>query len=166
MLDLNGWQWVVVVLAAALIGLAKAGLVGANIPAIPLLALVMPARASVGFLLPLLVVGDVFAVIYWRRHAEWKRLALLLPWTLAGVGLGALLMRRLTNELLSPILGGMVLVLVAVILQPRCRRSDSLTLERRWKSRLVSNPAGPGGKTLSPFPHAPAGPLSPGRLPA
>lgn len=50
MIELNSMQWVVVIAAAILIGIAKAGFVGASIVVGPLLALLLPVRLSTGFL--------------------------------------------------------------------------------------------------------------------
>ena len=76
------------------------------------MALVMPARQSTGFLLPMLIMADVFAIVYWRRHVHWRSLVLLLPWTWAGLGIGYVCMGRVTDAQLKPIIGLIVLVLV------------------------------------------------------
>ena len=57
-----------------------------SIPAILLMTEAYPndARQSVGAVLPLLLVGDVFAVAWYRQHAEWGRLVRLLPYVLLG----------------------------------------------------------------------------------
>ena len=47
------------------------------------------ARASAAWLLPMLCTADVFAVIYWRRHAAAGRLFSLFPWVLLGMAAGA-----------------------------------------------------------------------------
>jgi hypothetical protein len=47
------------------------------------------ARASAAWLLPILCTADVFAVIYWRRHAAAKKLFTLAPWVVAGMIAGA-----------------------------------------------------------------------------
>lgn len=61
--------------------------------AVALLALAYEARASTGILLPILIGADVFAVIYYHRHADWNHLFRLIPWmavgVLAGVWIGS-----------------------------------------------------------------------------
>ena len=52
------------------------------------MALAFGARESTGLIVPLLVVGDVFAVIYYNRHARWKYIIKFLPWMLAGILIG------------------------------------------------------------------------------
>lgn len=51
---------------------------------------VFEAKASTGILLPMLIVGDIFAVIYYNRHAQWKYLLRLMPFMMAGVIIGTL----------------------------------------------------------------------------
>ena len=77
--------------SALLVGLSKTGLPGVSIPAILLMTEAYPhdARLSVGAILPLLLVGDVFAVAWYRRHADWNRLARLLPYVFVGMLPGA-----------------------------------------------------------------------------
>ena len=67
--------------AAVLIGFSKTGLPGAAIPAVALMAAAFPGSAerSVGAVLVVLLAGDVFAVAWFRRHAQWRRLLALFP---------------------------------------------------------------------------------------
>jgi uncharacterized membrane protein YfcA len=62
----------------------------------------------------MLILGDVFAVAYYRRHAEWSHLVRLLPWTVAGVVLGYLALGRVTDRQLRPAIGGVILAMLAV----------------------------------------------------
>jgi uncharacterized membrane protein YfcA len=111
-------------LTAFLVGFSKAGFPGMGILAVPLAAIAVAvdthegaARYSSGFLLPMLVAGDVLAVLYWRRKANWKALVKLIPAAVIGVVVGFLLMDRkiLWNDrILFPVIGGIVLLMVAV----------------------------------------------------
>jgi hypothetical protein len=55
---------VLAVLTAILVGVAKTGVSGMAILVVPLIAMVFPAKESVGALLPMLIAGDILAVIY------------------------------------------------------------------------------------------------------
>jgi uncharacterized protein len=110
----NEWAWGVLAVAALLLGMAKTGVPGLGVLAVPLVAWVMPARASTGLLLPMLILGDCVAVAYYRRHAEWSHVLRLLPWTLAGIGLGCLLLNRMSDAQLRPLIGGIVLLMLGV----------------------------------------------------
>ncbi len=101
-------------LAALLVGFSKTGIAGLGILIIPLMASIFPAKASVGVLLPMLVVGDVFAVGQYRRHAQWRVLGRLLPWVAPGIVAGFFTLRTLSSDQLAPVLGALVLAMIAL----------------------------------------------------
>ena len=113
-MELNWIGWVTVLASALLIGITKTGIPGIGILAIILLANVMPARLSTGLILPVLIVGDIVAIIYYRRHAVWKHLGPLLPWALAGIVPGYYLLGTVTDAQFRPIIGGIALVLIVL----------------------------------------------------
>lgn len=80
--------WILAYIAIFLLGVSKAGLKGLSIFNVTLLALAFGSKPSTGILLPLLVVGDTIAVIYYNRHAQWQHLLKILPWMLLGVLFG------------------------------------------------------------------------------
>src|SRR5271170_6667529 len=84
--------WLAVTGGAFAIGLNKGGLTGLGILPVLLFAVVFDARQSTGFVLPLLIVGDVCAIITYRHVVIWKIFWTLLPPALTGVVLGYLLM--------------------------------------------------------------------------
>lgn len=96
-----------------MIGLAKGGFGGLGALLTPILALVLPVTLAVGVLLPMLMVGDAFAVsMYWK---EWdldlvKR---MLPAGIVGALAGTALLSSISPDGLRIILGIFVLVLVA-----------------------------------------------------
>jgi uncharacterized membrane protein YfcA len=118
------WQWGVGAAGAILVGVSKTGVPGLGILTVALFALGFPARASVGLLLPLLIVGDVTAVAAYRRHAEWRHLLRLFPWTAAGVLAGWPVIGRIDNVQVSRLIGAILLGLVA-LQQARRRRVDA-----------------------------------------
>jgi uncharacterized membrane protein YfcA len=112
--DLDSAGWVVIGLCAFLAGVSKTGLPGLGILHVPLMAMVLPARQSTGALLGMLILADVFAAAYYRRRAQWKHILRLLPPAFAGILAGWQAMRFVTNEQLGPIIGVIVLVMLAV----------------------------------------------------
>lgn len=100
--------------AAICVGIAKTGLPGFGTVAVPLMVLAVgDARASAGWLLPLLCVADLFAVAIYRRHAFARRLLKLFPSVLAGMAAGALALAA-PERVLRPVVGGIVLVMIAL----------------------------------------------------
>ena len=62
----------------------------------------------------MLLAGDIGAVIFFRRHADWRVMGRLFPWTLAGVALAIFALRHMTDAHLKPMLGGIVLFMLAI----------------------------------------------------
>jgi len=86
-LTISAWVWLA--LACVLVGLAKTAINGVASIAVVIFAAVLPARESTGAILPLLLCGDVIAVAWYRRHADWGTIWRLLPGVLPGLLLGA-----------------------------------------------------------------------------
>jgi uncharacterized membrane protein YfcA len=113
-------QWMLAVFAALFVGLGKGGIPGAGNLAIVLMAMVFPSKVSVGVLLPVLVCADLVAVKIYHAHARWPILLKLLPWSLVGVGIGALIFQHVDNDLLTRFIGALLLFMV--LLQPIRKR--------------------------------------------
>jgi hypothetical protein len=115
------WQWAVGAVCAFFVGLGKTGLPGLGILVVPLMVLMVgDARQSAGWLLPVLCTADLFAIYYWRRNAEARRLFSLAPWVVAGMALGAAAL-GLSERLLRPVVGAIVLVMLALYVRRRLR---------------------------------------------
>lgn len=82
---------------ALMIGMAKAGLSGLGLAIIPLMALIFGAKSSTGVILPMLIAADIMAVLYYRRHAVWKHIIIILPWVAAGIFI-ALMIGKFIND--------------------------------------------------------------------
>ncbi len=116
-------QWILGLLCAFFVGVAKTGVPGLGIMVVPLMVLAVgDARQSAGWLLPMLCLADLFAVVYWRRHAAATKLFSLTPWVLAGMLLGAFAL-GLNERVLRPVVGGIVVLMLAVYLRRRLRAS-------------------------------------------
>ncbi len=121
-MSITFWLWGV--LSALLTGFSKTSVPGSGILIVPLMAMVFPAKVSVGALLPMLVVGDVFAVAFYRRHAQWNKLWGLFPAVTAGMGLATWALLHVTDTTMKPILGWMVLILIGLELIRRRAQWD------------------------------------------
>ncbi len=110
--------------AAFVTGFSKSGVPGVSILIPALAAMAMPARASTGFILPVLIEGDFVAVAYWRRRALWPRLARVLPWTALGIIAGYFLMGMLSDAVFKSLLGAMILAIVALDLFRRAAKVE------------------------------------------
>lgn len=84
--------------AVFLMGVSKAGLKGMSIFNVTLMALAFGSRASTGLFIPLLLVGDVFAVVYYNRHTQWKYILKFIPWMILGILVGAMIGKDLPER--------------------------------------------------------------------
>ena len=75
-------------LGAFLLGIAKAGVKGIAVFIVVLFVFAFGAKESTGILMPLLICGDIFAILYYKKYAHWNYVFLLLPWMALGVILG------------------------------------------------------------------------------
>jgi len=87
-LVLTTTDWILAFIATFIFGVSKSGLKGIAVIAVTLMALVFGSKASTGIIMPLLMIGDVFAIIYYRKHLMKQHLFRLLPWIFAGVLIG------------------------------------------------------------------------------
>jgi uncharacterized membrane protein YfcA len=115
MLDLSAVGWIVVALCAAIQGAAKTGIPGIGILAVPLMAQVLPADKSVGALLGILILGDLFAIVYHRHNAKWAHVLRLLPPAFLGIMAGYFALKAMADkDLLKAIIGAIVLVMLGI----------------------------------------------------
>ncbi len=112
MTDISFYGWLVAIFSSIVIGMSKTGIPGIGILAIPLMAAVIPARASTGAVLVLLIFADIFAVLYYKRHAVWRHLIRIMPFALAGIVIGYLALGRISDAQLQPVIGGTVLLML------------------------------------------------------
>ena len=97
-----------------LVGFSKTGVPGAGILIVPIMAIIFPAKQSIGVLLPMLICADLLAVWYYKRYADKTELLRLLPGCLVGMLLGFHLLAQVNSENLKPILGILVLTLLVL----------------------------------------------------
>jgi uncharacterized protein len=104
-------EWLLAALAALGLGFSKAGLAGVSLFHVVVFALLFGARDSTGVVLPMLVFGDLCAVIALRQHVRWDYVRRMLPPACVGVGAAAFFMRGISDAAFKPLIGSIVLVL-------------------------------------------------------
>ena len=101
-------------MCAVMVGISKTGLPGMGILFVPLMAMVMPAKQSTGMVLGILVLGDIFAASYYHKAAMWRHIIRLIPATLVGIVAGYFVMKVISDAQLKPIIGVIVVMMLAV----------------------------------------------------
>jgi uncharacterized protein len=136
----NEWVWIGV--AALLIGMSKAGLTGAAMFGIPVMATIFDAQESTGIVLPLLIAADIVAVIYYRRHAQWNIVLQLLPWTVLGIGIGVIVGDLVSDGAFRVLLAAVVLVGLALMAYRELFHSDIVLPRKLWIAAILGTVAG------------------------
>ncbi len=127
-LTLTAWLWLA--LAGALVGVAKTALNGVASIAVVIFAAVLPSRESTGAILPLLLCGDLIAVTWYRRHADWRTLWRLLPGVLPGLLLGAWFLSTVDDVVMRRTIAVTLLVMSAVQLWQLKHSAGGTSAER------------------------------------
>ena len=131
----SAWGWAIAAVGALFVGLGKGGLTGLGIAPVLIFALILPPRESTGFVLPLLIVGDLCAVGAFWRAVKWPVLFRLFFPALLGVFLGYLCMGRIAPAAFGPLIGAILLGLIAIQL---VRKLVGERLDRFFQSTVFS----------------------------
>nr|VFJ63291.1 MAG: hypothetical protein BECKFW1821A_GA0114235_11456 [Candidatus Kentron sp. FW]VFJ68946.1 MAG: hypothetical protein BECKFW1821B_GA0114236_11566 [Candidatus Kentron sp. FW] len=107
------WEISLAVAAGLLVGFSKTGLPAAGLLLVPIMALLFPARLSVGVLLPMLILGDTLAIGYYRHYADHRELMRLAPGALVGMLAGAFFLSQADNAAMEKTIGALVLLALA-----------------------------------------------------
>jgi uncharacterized membrane protein YfcA len=144
---------VLIAICAILIGMSKTGIPGVSMIVVPIMAMIFGGKASTGVLLPILITADIFAVIWYHRHAEWKPLLKALPWAILGL-LTALWVGKLVDDhQFKHIIAFSVLFsLVLMLWNDLSKKNDTLTSHPMFAAvfgilggfaTMIGNVAGP-----------------------
>ena len=121
---------VVVAVCLFLYGISKTAMPVAGVVAGTVLAGVLGPAVATGFLVPLLVLGDLFALAFYRSHVDWRIILRVIPGVLIGFVLTALMFAFLPQAAVARIVG--VLILISLLLE----------LWRQAKLRRAGQPDG------------------------
>ena len=145
-------QWTSVLLAVFLLGLSKSGIKGIGILIVVILAFVFGEKASTGILLPMLIVADIFAVIYYNRHAQWKYIIKLMPWMIIGILVGVWVGNDISEIFFKRLMAIIIIASVLILFYTEKRKSSKIPTHIAFSSStgflagfttMIGNLAGP-----------------------
>lgn len=99
-----------------LIGMAKTGVQGMNMIAVPLLAIIFGGRESTGIMLPILIFADFFGVRHYHQHAEWHHLRRLLPLAFIGVIIATISGAYINDEIFLRIMAVIIILSLVIMI--------------------------------------------------
>ena len=115
--------WILILLAAFIIGLSKAGLKGIDMMNVTIMAIVFGGKASTGVVLPLLCAADIMAVLYYHRHAQWVHFWKLIPWMVLGILVGVFVGKDLNEGIFRKIMAVIIVLTVVIMIVLEFRKT-------------------------------------------
>ena len=115
--------WMLILLAAFIIGLSKAGLKGIDMMNVTIMAIVFGGKASTGVVLPLLCAADIMAVLYYHRHAQWVHFWKLIPWMVLGILIGVFVGKDLNEGNFRKIMAVIIVLTVVIMIVLEFRKT-------------------------------------------
>jgi Predicted permeases len=115
--ELTASTWGILAAAAFVMGMSKGGIPGIAVAAIPWVAMTVPGKASTGLILPMLIIGDLFALAWFRRSASIKDVLRALPWAVLGVFAGWWLLGKIPDDnpkIMNRIVGVIILFILTL----------------------------------------------------
>ena len=150
--NLTVLQWVAICFAVFLLGLSKSGIKGISIVIVIILAFVFGEKTSTGILLPMLIFADIFAVVYYNKHAQWHYIKKLLPAMVLGVLVGVWIGNDISEVIFKRIMAIIIIGSVFIMFYMENRKSNAVPTTK-WFSNsagflagfttMVGNLAGP-----------------------
>lgn len=154
MLDaLSTFQWTVLSITALCIGMSKTGVQGMMLLIVPYMAIAFGAKESTGVILPMLCMADIIAVAYYRRIADWKVVARLLPTAILGFFVAILVDKLIPADRFRILMGWTLVLALFVMLWSEFFGKENKWMHKWWYSAIfgllggfttmIGNAAGP-----------------------
>jgi len=138
---LTGFEWLLAVFCGMLTGMSKTGISGAGLFVVPVFAGIFGGRPSVGLVLPMLVAADIFAVIYYHRHADWKYVLKLLPWAFAGIMVALFVGTAIDDRQFRKLIAILVIIGIALMIYQDIRKKTPIP-DYPWFAALLGTAGG------------------------
>ena len=150
---LTNIQWLVISLAALSIGMSKTGVQGIMLMIVPLMAMAFGAKESTGIILPMLCMADIIAVAYYKRIADWKIVAKLLPTAVLGFFLAIGVDNFIPTGQFRQLMGWTLMLALAVMIWSEVFGKENRWMKKWWYAAIfgllggfttmIGNAAGP-----------------------
>ena len=150
---LTNIQWFVISIAALSIGMSKTGVQGIMLMIVPLMAMAFGAKESTGVILPMLCMADIIAVAYYKRIADWKVVAKLLPTAILGFFLAIGVDNMIPNGQFRQLMGWTLMLALIVMIWSEIFGKENRWMKKWWYAAIfgllggfttmIGNAAGP-----------------------
>ncbi len=149
----NMFQWTILSLTALCIGMSKTGVQGMMLLVVPYMAMAFGAKESTGVILPMLCMADIMAVAYYKRIADWKIVAKLLPAAILGFFVAIFVDKQIPSNEFRLLMGWTLALALAVMMWSEFFGKENKWMNKWWYSSIfgllggfttmIGNAAGP-----------------------
>ena len=150
---LTNIQWFAISIAALSIGMSKTGVQAIMLMIVPLMAMAFGAKESTGVILPMLCMADIIAVAYYKRIADWKIVAKLLPTAILGFFLAIGVDNMIPNGQFRQLMGWTLVLALIVMIWSEIFGKENRWMKKWWYAAIfgllggfttmIGNAAGP-----------------------
>jgi uncharacterized membrane protein YfcA len=114
-------------------------------PAVPLLVGSLGAVNALGYMVPILIAGDIFSVIYYKKHADKNSIKKLIPFALAGIIIGMVTGNHLSGDSFNRIIASLIIISLVIILinQNLLKKGANLNIGSKAGSSTFLSKTGP-----------------------
>lgn len=150
---INLFQWTILSLTALCIGMSKTGVQGMMLLVVPYMAMAFGAKESTGVILPMLCMADIMAVAYYKRIADWKIVAKLLPTAILGFFVAIFVDKLIPTNEFRQLMGWTLALALAVMMWSEFFGKENKWMSKWWYSSIfgllggfttmIGNAAGP-----------------------
>ncbi len=152
-LNISITVWLLTLASAFLVGLSKSGIKGIGMVTIPVMVFLYGAQASVGILLPILVFGDIMALIQYHKSGRFKEILKLFPYAAVGIIGAVLIGNHINDNQFKDAIAGILLLSLVIMLFNEIRgKKESLSNSVFFRgffgitggfATMIGNAAGP-----------------------
>jgi len=128
--EITPTAWILAYGATFIIGLSKAGIKGIAVLNVTFMALAFGAKESTGMVVPLLILADIFAVIYYNRYTQWKYVFKVLPWMIFGLLIGVVIGNELPEKFFK--IGMATIIIITVFMMFYWDRKKDKNVPSHW----------------------------------
>ena len=149
----NLFQWAILALSALFIGMSKTGVQGITLLAVPYMAMAFGAKESTGIILPMLCLADIIAVAYYKRIADWKVVAKLLPTAIFGFFVAIFVDKLIPTNEFRQLMGWTLVLALVVMIWSEVFGKENKWMKKWWYAAIfgllggfttmIGNAAGP-----------------------
>lgn len=149
----NLFQWAILALSALFIGMSKTGVQGITLLAVPYMAMAFGAKESTGIILPMLCLADIIAVAYYKRIADWKVVAKLLPTAIFGFFVAIFVDKLIPTNEFRQLMGWTIVLALVVMIWSEVFGKENKWMKKWWYAAIfgllggfttmIGNAAGP-----------------------